>query len=156
MQALGVNIRKIIKAKKMKVGTLAEETGLSATYISGILNGKKTPSVKVIEKIADVLGVTMKELVLEQNDEGTTLEDENKKTLHSLENEAKNCEADISVYEQEGKIGIPSGIWDFVTDLDNMPYIAFAMYLKESGVPLASATELIAVLVKGLETRKNQ
>lgn len=153
MQALGANIRKIIKAKKMKVGTLAEETGLSATYISGILNGKKTPSVKVIEKIADVLGVTMKELVLEQNDEGTTLEDENKKTLHSLENEA---EADISVYEQEGKIGIPSGIWDFVTDLNNMPYIAFAMYLKESGVPLASATELIAVLVKGLETRKNQ
>lgn len=41
---------------------LAYENGISKGYLSDLENGKRLPSLKVLEKIAKALGVTLREL----------------------------------------------------------------------------------------------
>ena len=51
-------IRELRLAKKLTQEQLAEAVDLSVGYISALENGKKSPSLKRLEKIAGVLGVT--------------------------------------------------------------------------------------------------
>ncbi|WP_455597199.1 helix-turn-helix domain-containing protein [Cloacibacillus porcorum] len=51
-------IRELRLLKKMTQEQLAEAVDISVGYISALENGKKSPSIKRLEKIADVLGVT--------------------------------------------------------------------------------------------------
>ncbi|MPM61108.1 hypothetical protein SDC9_107962 [bioreactor metagenome] len=51
-------IRELRLLKKMTQEQLAEAADLSVGYISALENGKKSPSLKRLEKIAYVLGVT--------------------------------------------------------------------------------------------------
>lgn len=51
-------IRELRLLKKMTQEQLAEAADLSVGYISALENGKKSPSIKRLEKIAGILGVT--------------------------------------------------------------------------------------------------
>lgn len=51
------NIKKYRNEKKLSQSTLAELTDLSVDYISLIETGKRTPSLKSLLKIAEVLEV---------------------------------------------------------------------------------------------------
>ena len=56
------NIKKIRKIRGFSQETLAEKAGTSTTHIGMIEIGKKFPSVKMMEKIAEALGIDTPEL----------------------------------------------------------------------------------------------
>lgn len=61
-------IRELRLAKKLTQEQLAEAVELSVGYISSLENGKKSPSIKRLEKIANVLGVTPTSLFDEEGE----------------------------------------------------------------------------------------
>ena len=58
----GENMKSIMKQKKVSSRALAAAVGISETYVSYLLNGKKTPTLKMADKIASFLGVSIEEL----------------------------------------------------------------------------------------------
>lgn len=48
--------------KRIKQSEICEKTGISRAYFSQILSGKRPGSVKAWQKIADALGIELKEL----------------------------------------------------------------------------------------------
>jgi transcriptional regulator with XRE-family HTH domain len=63
MNELGKNIAQLRKVQKIKSSELAEMAGIKQPYISAIENGKKIPSLPVLQKIAKALGTTTSELL---------------------------------------------------------------------------------------------
>ena len=59
----GENMKAIMKQKKITSRTLAPAIGISETYVSYLLNGKKSPTFKLAEKIAAYLGVPIEALI---------------------------------------------------------------------------------------------
>ena len=55
---LGLNVQRIRRQRHWSQEELAFESGLHRTYISGIERGIRNPTVLVLEKLADALGVT--------------------------------------------------------------------------------------------------
>jgi DNA-binding XRE family transcriptional regulator len=58
------NIAKIRKRKGLTQMELAELVGVNRFHISKIERGKRTPSVKLLIKIADVLNVSLDDLLM--------------------------------------------------------------------------------------------
>lgn len=56
-------IKSLMTAQKVTQAELASVTGTSQAFISYVMDGTKMPSVAVLKRIADRLGVTMDELV---------------------------------------------------------------------------------------------
>ena len=66
--ALGENIRQILHDKWMSQAELARATGVDRTTISKLISGSRAnPSVELVKKIADALGVTVDELISAKN-----------------------------------------------------------------------------------------
>ena len=66
--ALGENIRQILHDKWMSQAELARATGVDCTTISKLISGSRAnPSVELVKKIADALGVTVDELISAKN-----------------------------------------------------------------------------------------
>lgn len=59
---LGMRIKKLRKMKGLTQSELAEKTGLSDNFIGIIERGKGGGTLKTLHKIANVLGVEIKEL----------------------------------------------------------------------------------------------
>lgn len=64
---LAENIEKLLKEKKMRKQDLAEETGISVSFISDITNMKANPSIQNLSKIADALSVPLPLLFIPLN-----------------------------------------------------------------------------------------
>ncbi|MCK4261141.1 MAG: helix-turn-helix transcriptional regulator [Halanaerobiales bacterium] len=56
--AIGDRIRALVRQRGMKFIQLADRVGISPSHLSDIVNNKTGPSVKVLEKIADILNTT--------------------------------------------------------------------------------------------------
>lgn len=54
---VGANIRKIRVRKKLSQEQLAHDSEIDLTYLGGIERGKRNPSLMVLVRIADRLGV---------------------------------------------------------------------------------------------------
>lgn len=66
--ALGENIKQILHDKWMSQAELARTTGVDHTTISKLISGSRSnPSVELVKKIADALGVTVDELISAKN-----------------------------------------------------------------------------------------
>lgn len=59
---IGKRISEIRRKRGMTSEKLAYENEISKGYMSDIENGKKLPSIKMLNQIADALGVDIKEL----------------------------------------------------------------------------------------------
>lgn len=59
---LGAKIRQRRKAAKLSLREFGLMTGIDYAYLSNIENGKANATVDVLAKIADGLGVTIKDL----------------------------------------------------------------------------------------------
>lgn len=64
---LGENLKTIMKEKGVTSKELAERVGVSQVHISYILNNKRDPSIDLLEKIANVLNVSVSNFYLEKN-----------------------------------------------------------------------------------------
>ena len=54
---VGKNVRTLRVDRGLSQEELAYKAGIHQTYLSGVEGGKRTPSVLVLERIADGLGV---------------------------------------------------------------------------------------------------
>lgn len=54
--------KKLMFIKGFNVSTFADEVGVGISYISQILNGKRSPSPKLAKKIAETLEVEIEDL----------------------------------------------------------------------------------------------
>lgn len=59
---IGTNIRKLRTTKNLSQEDLAFEAKMDRSYLSEIENGQKNLSVEVLEKLADALGVDIRDL----------------------------------------------------------------------------------------------
>lgn len=62
-QRVGRNIRKYREEKELSQEQLAFETGMHRTYISGIERGIRNPTVVILERLAEKLGVSPADLL---------------------------------------------------------------------------------------------
>jgi transcriptional regulator with XRE-family HTH domain len=69
---LGEAIRRRRRVARLSQEELAEQSGLHRTYLSEIETSKVKPSIYVLRKIADALGVRASQLVAEAEDAGET------------------------------------------------------------------------------------
>lgn len=63
LEKLGRNIHIVLYDKKMSKSELAEKVGISQQMVSEIVAGNKSPKASTLIKIANVLGVTVDELI---------------------------------------------------------------------------------------------
>jgi transcriptional regulator with XRE-family HTH domain len=56
-----LNIKEIRIAKDMNIKELADKAGYSVSWVRHIENGTKEPSLKALARLADVLGVSIKD-----------------------------------------------------------------------------------------------
>ena len=61
-QALGANIRKLRKGRKVSQERLAEIIGASRVHVGYVEQGKRTPSLDLLLDIAEALDVPMRDL----------------------------------------------------------------------------------------------
>lgn len=64
---VGLNLKRLRLAKGWSQEELAFECGLHRTYISGIERGVRNPTIVIISKLADTLGVSAIEFLADQD-----------------------------------------------------------------------------------------
>jgi transcriptional regulator with XRE-family HTH domain len=62
---LGRNVRRLRQQRKLTQEQLAFEAEIDLTYMGGIERGKRNPSLLVMARIADALGVQLLKLLSE-------------------------------------------------------------------------------------------
>ena len=60
------NLKPIMDKQDITGYELAKRTNVSTSHISDIINGKKQPTLPIAKRIADALGVTIDELIDDQ------------------------------------------------------------------------------------------
>lgn len=61
---VGSNVERLRRAQGMTQEQLAERSGFSQQYISGLENGRRNPTVVTLYEIAEALGSTPVELLV--------------------------------------------------------------------------------------------
>ena len=56
-RVVGANVRRLRKERKLTQEQLAMETEIDLTYLGGIERGRRNPSVSVLGRLAEALGV---------------------------------------------------------------------------------------------------
>ncbi|MBP2078894.1 helix-turn-helix domain-containing protein [Oceanobacillus polygoni] len=65
---IGEKIKQLRKEKRMSISELAEKAGVAKSYLSSIeRNLQSNPSIQFIEKISHVLGVSVNDLINDNN-----------------------------------------------------------------------------------------
>ena len=59
---LGMRIRYLREQKKMTLEDLSFEADINKNYLSDLERGNRNPTVKILERIAVALGITLEEL----------------------------------------------------------------------------------------------
>jgi len=62
-QALGAVVTQLRTGRTWSQETLAEKTGYSTTYVSGLEHGHRNPSLEMIQAIAQALGLRPSQLL---------------------------------------------------------------------------------------------
>ncbi|WP_315730712.1 MULTISPECIES: helix-turn-helix transcriptional regulator [unclassified Bradyrhizobium] len=60
---VGLNIQELRRARELSQEELADRCQVHQTYLSGVETGKRNPSLLVLERIAEALGVDPEELL---------------------------------------------------------------------------------------------
>lgn len=61
-EQLGKRIRYLRKLKKKSIEDLALDSNINKNYLGDLENGRRNPTLKMLEKIANGLGITISEL----------------------------------------------------------------------------------------------
>ncbi len=60
---MGDKLENVLKAKGVSQAKLAEDVGVSQAFVSYMIKGYKQPSVTLLKRMAEYLGVTADELI---------------------------------------------------------------------------------------------
>ena len=77
---IGTKLKRFRKEKSMKLQQLADESGISAGYISKIERGEVNPSVKNIQRLCFALNITANELMVDAGEVEKINNDQKDKT----------------------------------------------------------------------------
>lgn len=69
---IGINVRRFRKEKRMSQERLAHAAEIDLRYLGGIERGEHNPSVAVLGRIADALGVHPRDFFDESNSDTST------------------------------------------------------------------------------------
>ena len=61
---VGLNLQRMRRAKKLSQEELAHLAQVHQTYLSGVENGRRNPSVQVLQRIAEALGGDLDDLTV--------------------------------------------------------------------------------------------
>ena len=61
-EQLGMRIRYLRKTKKMSIEDLALECGINKNYLCDLENGRRNPTLQMLEKIANGFDISISEL----------------------------------------------------------------------------------------------
>lgn len=65
---IGEKIKALRQEKRMSISELAAKAGVAKSYLSSIeRNLQKNPSIQFMEKISDVLNVSLNDMILDEN-----------------------------------------------------------------------------------------
>ena len=62
VEQLGMRIKYLRKERKWSQEDLALEANVNKNYISDLENGRRNPSLDILERIADAFGITLEQL----------------------------------------------------------------------------------------------
>ncbi|MFC4387009.1 helix-turn-helix domain-containing protein [Gracilibacillus marinus] len=72
---IGQKLQELRKNKRMSLSEVAEQAGVAKSYLSSIERGiQSNPSIQFMEKVGKVLGVTVNELLI--NNEGLAIREQ--------------------------------------------------------------------------------
>ena len=57
LQRLGRNVRRLRSAQGLSQEEFADEAGIHRTYVSDIERGARNPTIKIVDRLANALGV---------------------------------------------------------------------------------------------------
>lgn len=63
-RTLGENVRRLRERERLSQEELAHRAKVHVTYLSGVENGHRNPSLEVMGRLASALGVGVSELLL--------------------------------------------------------------------------------------------
>ena len=63
---VGLNVQRLRREKGWSQEDLAFESGLHRTYVSGIERGVRNPTLLILDKLANTLGVRLAELLADK------------------------------------------------------------------------------------------
>ncbi|MBU5440265.1 helix-turn-helix domain-containing protein [Tissierella sp. MSJ-40] len=96
---LGDNIKELMRIKKVSSKELANLVNVSPTHISYVINNKRYPSLELLEKIANVLEVSVDDFFKEDSEYSTKI----KKTPSILEGANENT---LKFFKELEKLGL--------------------------------------------------
>jgi len=68
-----LRIKEVLKEKKITVVSLAASVGIAQPSMSNIVNGKATPSLETLERIATVLSIPLTDLFEQPKSDTTSI-----------------------------------------------------------------------------------
>ena len=91
LEEIGIVLKKYRKTCGYNLRELAKKTNLSTSYLSQIENGKVSPSLSSLVKIADALGTTIQGLFEEVSlaNENPVIRKNDRKIVSKIDNEVK-------------------------------------------------------------------
>ena len=72
--SLGMRIKTLRRALELTQQALADRTEVSRIYIQALESGRRTPSMKLLGRLADALGVEVQDLVKSASSQGGRLQ----------------------------------------------------------------------------------
>ena len=93
------NLKKKMKEKKITSRALASQIGVTETYISYLITGKKRPSMRIVETLAEFFGVDSADLITKKeplpNEELGALAEKYKSVLLAMESMRPDLVAEL-------------------------------------------------------------
>lgn len=69
---MALQLKQILGQRKMSVLALSKATGITQANLSNIANGKASPKLEILERIAEALGIAVADLVSDNHGESLT------------------------------------------------------------------------------------
>ncbi len=118
---LGEKLKILRKERGLNQGELADRAGINRSYLSNLENGHSSPTIDVLDKITQALGVSMAEVFPDGVIRSTMLQDEAEVTSDEEETTPDlTLEEKHFIYDTDEIFDIYPGLKDFLTDEDEV------------------------------------
>ena len=135
---LGEKVRQLRKGRQWTLKSLANQTGLSQSYLSAIEKGKRpNPSFCAVVRLADALDVPLVYFV----DDDVSTEREGKA-------DDSRCEASTGILMLHDR-----NLQQFIASEESLPYLAFAKQLADHNA-LEDPSRVLQLVAEFLSDRK--
>lgn len=91
LERIGDRFKELRKEKNLTLKELSEKTGLSIGYLSNLERNVSSPTLEYMQRICQILGVSITDLLIPQKQEHIIVRKSDKETI--IENDLLKCES---------------------------------------------------------------